>query len=223
MNDPDFHPEAFLVDLDGVLVHSHEAHEQAYEEAFRRHGLELTPAVRALVHDGLGRTRVLAHADVPAEMRRELADAKEEAFLALLDAGALRAADGVEAFLRTLAEAGCPAAVVSNSATAQECVTALGWGGGFRAVVGAGDVQRAKPDPEPYRLGARRLGVRPERCVALEDSEAGASSARAAGAFVVGVGPALDPENVDAWAPSLADVPVARWLAVGERAGGAGR
>ncbi len=223
MNDPDFRPEAFLVDLDGVLVHSHETHLRAYEDAFRRHGVELTPAVRSLVADGIGRTRVLAHADVPAAMREELAEAKEEAFLALLEAGALRPAAGVEAFLRVLKEAGCPAAVVSNSATAEECVAALGWRDGFRTVVGAGDVERAKPDPEPYLEGARRLGVAPERCVAVEDSGAGAASARAAGAFVVGVGPGLAPDEVDAWARALEVLPVARWLGVDEAALEVGR
>lgn len=49
------------------------------------------------------------------------------------------------------------------------------------ARVGAEDVLRGKPDPEPYLLGAKRLGVLPHQCVVFEDSPAGLRSAQAAG------------------------------------------
>ena len=212
MNDPDFRPAAFLVDLDGVLVHSHPVHIEAYERAFAKHGLTLSPETRRLVEDGTGRSRVLAHADVPEELSGVLSEAKEEAFLALVEAGALEAAEGVEAFLKTLKESGCPAAVVSNSATARECVAAMGWSASFRGVIGADDVTRAKPDPEPYRTAAALLGVAPDRCIAVEDSATGAASARAAGTFVVGVGKGVAPDQVDVWGTSLAALPLDRWL-----------
>ncbi|HLY00234.1 MAG TPA: HAD family hydrolase, partial [Roseiarcus sp.] len=51
------------------------------------------------------------------------------------------------------------------------------------------DVSRGKPDPEPFRETARRLGAKPEATVAVEDSDPGARSARAAGLFVVGYAP----------------------------------
>lgn len=49
----------------------------------------------------------------------------------------------------------------------------------FDTVVGGGDVERQKPDPEPYLLAATRLGAK--RAVVLEDSDAGAAAGRAAG------------------------------------------
>ncbi len=45
---------------------------------------------------------------------------------------------------------------------------------------------RLKPDPEPYRLAAKRLRVKAYRCVAFEDTPHGAISARDAGMIVVG-------------------------------------
>lgn len=49
-------------------------------------------------------------------------------------------------------------------------------------VVTADDVRRGKPDPEPFLLAARRLGVTdPSRCVVLEDAPAGLAAAEAAG------------------------------------------
>ena len=136
----------------------------------------------------------------------------EAAFLALVEAGALEPAEGVEDFLRTLRQAGCPAAVVSNSATARECVSAMGWGWAFQGVVGATDVTNVKPDPEPFLTAAGLLGVEARACVAVEDSPTGAAAARAAGPFVVGVGKGVAPDEVDAWVTELSALPLERWL-----------
>ncbi len=55
-------------------------------------------------------------------------------------------------------------------------------------LVTAYDVENGKPFPDPYLLGAKRLGFAASECVVFEDAEAGVRSARAAGAgFVVGV------------------------------------
>jgi HAD superfamily hydrolase (TIGR01509 family) len=57
----------------------------------------------------------------------------------------------------------------------------------FHAVVSSEEVERGKPAPDVYLEAARRLGVRPERAAAIEDSEAGIRSAKAAGMLVVAV------------------------------------
>lgn len=57
----------------------------------------------------------------------------------------------------------------------------------FDVIVSGADVQNAKPDPEPYQLAAKLLGVDPRRCVALEDSPNGVASARGAGCVTVAV------------------------------------
>lgn len=51
----------------------------------------------------------------------------------------------------------------------------------FEAMATRDDVQRVKPDPELYLLAAERLGLRPEECLAVEDSLNGATAAAAAG------------------------------------------
>ena len=53
-------------------------------------------------------------------------------------------------------------------------------------------MSRGKPHPEPYLLAADRLGVRPEACIAIEDSPTGVRSALAAGCSVVGVPHVVD-------------------------------
>jgi beta-phosphoglucomutase-like phosphatase (HAD superfamily) len=59
--------------------------------------------------------------------------------------------------------------------------------GCFDVVVSGDTVTRAKPDPEPYLQAAAALGVPIERCVAVEDSRAGITSALASGARTIGV------------------------------------
>lgn len=53
--------------------------------------------------------------------------------------------------------------------------------------VTAGDVVHGKPSPEGYATAAARLGLAPGDCVVLEDSAAGVTAGRAAGATVLGV------------------------------------
>jgi sugar-phosphatase len=76
-----------------------------------------------------------------------------------------------------------------------------------RAVISAEDVTRGKPDPEPYLLGARRIGVDVNRCVVFEDASAGVMAARTAGVgYVIGVGDHLEGALVDAHIDDLRDV-----------------
>lgn len=54
-------------------------------------------------------------------------------------------------------------------------------------LISADDVTRGKPDPQPYLLAARELGVDPERCVVIEDAPAGVTAGKAAGMTVFAV------------------------------------
>lgn len=77
-------------------------------------------------------------------------------------------------------------------------------------IVCAEDVSHGKPDPEPYRLGAARLGLRPDHILVFEDSVAGIASAKAAGcscvAVKVGVLPGADLAQADRVIPTLEEV-----------------
>ncbi|HVQ41429.1 MAG TPA: HAD family phosphatase [Vicinamibacterales bacterium] len=57
----------------------------------------------------------------------------------------------------------------------------------FAVVVGADDVARSKPAPDPYATAVQRLGIRPEDAVAIEDSHWGLTSAVAAGLRTIAV------------------------------------
>ena len=84
----------------------------------------------------------------------------------------------------------------------------------FSATVSSEEVARGKPAPDVYLEAARRLGVEPERCAAVEDSHAGIRSAKSAGMRVVAIPNASYPpddealELADAVVRSLDDLTV---------------
>ncbi|KAK1231801.1 DL-glycerol-3-phosphatase [Marasmius sp. AFHP31] len=52
--------------------------------------------------------------------------------------------------------------------------------------VAAEDVSKGKPEPDPYLLGAKQCGVKPENCVVFEDAPNGIRSGKAAGCKTIG-------------------------------------
>jgi beta-phosphoglucomutase len=68
----------------------------------------------------------------------------------------------------------------------------------FSLVLSQDDVTRGKPDPQPYLLAADRLGLEPSRMLVLEDTDVGVASAKAAGAYVVGLTRTLGAERMAA-------------------------
>ncbi|WP_028047814.1 HAD family phosphatase [Cellulomonas sp. URHE0023] len=93
---------------------------------------------------------------------------------------------GAHELLVALHAAGVPMALVTSSfaVLAEPFAAAVGL---FDVVVSGDEVSRPKPDPEPYLLAARRLGVDIATCVAVEDSRSGIASAVSSGARTVAI------------------------------------
>jgi HAD superfamily hydrolase (TIGR01509 family) len=93
---------------------------------------------------------------------------------------------GALELLTSLTEAGVRCALVTMSWTrlVDPILAALA-PGVFSAVVTGDTVGRGKPHPEPYLTAARQLDVLAADCLAIEDSDTGATSAAAAGCTVL--------------------------------------
>jgi HAD superfamily hydrolase (TIGR01509 family) len=65
----------------------------------------------------------------------------------------------------------------------------------FNEIVSGDMVLQSKPHPEIYLTAAARIGIKPEHCIALEDSEAGVRAAHAAGMRVFQVPDLIQPSN----------------------------
>lgn len=92
-----------------------------------------------------------------------------------------------------------PLAICSGAARAEiePVLEAAGLTDCFRVIVSSDDVVRGKPDPEGYSSALALLGIDPAAALAVEDTEAGIASARAAGVGrVLALKTTLDPDRL---------------------------
>ena len=76
-------------------------------------------------------------------------------------------------------------------------------------LITAHDVERGKPDPQPYVAGAAALAVDPAECLVIEDAPAGIEAGKAAGMTVLAVATTFEARALaaaDYVVGSLADV-----------------
>ncbi|KZV75120.1 phosphatase [Peniophora sp. CONT] len=94
---------------------------------------------------------------------------------------------------------------ICTSATRSYATSALEIVGIDRAesFVYAEDVQKGKPMPDPYLLGASKLGVDPTKCLVVEDAPAGVRSGHAAGCKTLGVVTSHSREVMEAVSPTF--------------------
>lgn len=182
---------AFLFDLDGTLVDTVYRHVQAWQEAFLRIDLLLS-AWR--IHRRIGMS---GDQMVPALLRdcgRKLA--KEEIKKIEKSHGEIygrlvpdaRPLPGARQLLEELTRLGRAWAIITSSEPkkAEPMLKMLGIGS-EDTVVTRGEVQSAKPEPEPFYVGAERLGVKINDCVVIGDSVWDLLSAQRARALGVGL------------------------------------
>src|SRR5207244_8549464 len=96
---------------------------------------------------------------------------------------------GVRELIAAARAAGKRLALASSSKRAwiDATLSALALDDVFEAIVAGEEVATGKPAPDIYLEAARRIGVAPERCIAIEDSPKGVVSANAAGMYVIGL------------------------------------
>lgn len=171
--------DALLVDLDGTLVDSSGPVHRAWAEFAERHGLDPEEVER------------FAHGRPSRETIRLLVPgADHEAEARALEQAELTDTDGVTALpgAAELLSGQKRLAIVTSCSTALAETRLRAAGLPIPAVLVSSDgLERGKPDPTCFEIGARRLGVDPARCVVLEDAPAGVEAGRAAGAAVIAV------------------------------------
>ena len=58
-------------------------------------------------------------------------------------------------------------------------------------------IKNSKPDPEVFLQAAEKVGIKTEKCLVIEDADAGVEAGKRAGMRVLGVGSAKNNENAD--------------------------
>ncbi|MGW3151594.1 MULTISPECIES: HAD family hydrolase [Streptomyces] len=173
-----------LLDLDGTLVLSEDAHRQSWHAVFDAWGMSVADSEYEQYY--MGRRP----ADALGSMPGPWAAADIEHIIAamtgfLLDrADTIPAVSGAADLIRRLHGQGVPVAVVTSAGTvwAQRLLEdVLKVRSLVDVVVTSEQVTHGKPSPEGYLAACRALGVSPQQCMAFEDSLAGLRALTAAG------------------------------------------
>ena len=175
---------AVLFDMDGTLVDSEPIWFEVLRAVMPEFGGDLPEDAHASLHGSdrattttILQTRYGLGGDAQAFWERVV----EDLVVAL---GRARAMPNAAAWVEATAAASVPRAVVSNSphAMIRASLEPHAWAAHLPVRISVEDVARGKPEPDGYLLAAERLGVAADRCLVVEDSEAGARAAIAAGA-----------------------------------------
>jgi HAD superfamily hydrolase (TIGR01509 family) len=180
--------------MDGLLIDSEPLWLQAETAVMARLGAGWTEGDQgALLGGSLDRTvrYLLAKATRPVPPK-VVGEWLMSDIIARVGRGGVPLRPGARELLAAVAAAGLPTALVTSSERSFMDAVLASTGLRFDALVCAEDVTATKPDPEPYLLAAKLLGVPPADCFALEDSPNGVASAEAAGCRVFAV-PSLVP------------------------------
>jgi len=189
-------------------VDSQAYHWRSWQEALAADGVTVTEE-RFRASFGQRNDLILREwlgAGATPERIARVGEAKEAGYRRLVASGGLAPLPGAAEWLRRLGDAGWRQAIASSAPRLNIDVVlrVLGLAHRFGALVAAEDVRHGKPAPDVFVTAAARLAVAPERCVVVEDAEAGIEAARRAGMRAVGVGGV---RSADVAVRSLTDLP----------------
>ena len=190
--------QALIFDCDGVLADTErDGHRVAFNKAFTAKGLDLEWSVERygeLLKTAGGKERMRRHFDEtgwpgPEAGRdtfiKDLHKLKTDLFMELIESGRLPLRSGVARVIDEAIAAGLKLAVCSTSSerAVQAAVNImLGPERAAYLPIFAGDMVPAKkPDPAIYKLARDQLGLDPDRCVVIEDSNNGLRASIGAG------------------------------------------
>ena len=188
--------QAVIFDLDGVVVSTDEFHFLAWQQLalekeipFSREDNEKLKGVSRMESlEIILRRSPNKYSD---HAKEQMAERKNSFYRDLLKK--LTPADvlpGVLRFLQDLRARKIRAAIGSSSKNAVPILGAIGLADAFEAIADGTQIKRSKPHPEVFLLAASLLNVAPQRCLVVEDAEAGVEAGLAAGMKVLAVGSA---------------------------------
>lgn len=186
--------EAVIFDMDGVIADTVGLHYEANQHIAKKLSVTFSEEMNQSLQ-GLSREKTvraicdLTGEEVSDEQVKQLSELRNEQYQRLI--AELTPADalpGIYSFIRELKEKKISIALASASTNAPRVLSRLQLIDAFDVIVDVQKVRRGKPDPEIFLTAAQLLGVSSNRCVAIEDGEAGLTGILQTEMFAVGVG-----------------------------------
>ena len=196
---PILQQEAFIFDMDGVLLDSERLYIECCVEAAAR--LDMKNIVETC-HRCIGVTtevtrKILVEAYQDEELVSRFTAMAVDIYRQKYQAGLLTLKPGVTELLRELKNRNWKTAVASSTATdiVRKELKDAGVICYFDEIIGGDQVSRSKPNPDIFLKAAEKLGTLPGQCVVIEDSFNGIRAAKAAGMTAIMVPDQLQPDE----------------------------
>ncbi|MED9903964.1 MAG: beta-phosphoglucomutase [Lachnospiraceae bacterium] len=193
--------QAVIFDLDGVICSTDRFHYMAWKQIANKLHIRFDEQINHRLR-GVSRMESLEiileqyGGTLNIEEKQRLADEKNTIYRELLAQMSKKdLAVEVKHTLDGLRKMGIKLAIGSSSKNAGYILERLGLEHFFDAVSDGNNISRSKPDPEVFLKAAEFLKVSPEKCLVVEDAEAGIRAAAAGGFESAGIGMAAGCED----------------------------
>lgn len=182
------HVHAVLLDIDGTLVDSNDAHARAWVKALAASGREVPfSAVRPLI--GMGGDKLLPRVSGLDAERGEGKRVSERRAQIFLDEFVphLQPTRGADRLLRDLSEADLRLVVATSAKKAElePLLKVCGADKWIESATSSDDAERSKPDPDILGAAIEKLGLPRDQVVMLGDTPYDVEAARRAGVRVI--------------------------------------
>lgn len=185
-------------DMDGVIANTGPIHFKAWRNLALEKGVNLT-------EEEFRKTFGMRNPDILKKLFGELSEEqinslsfkKEENFRSLAEQG-IEPLPGVVELIQKFKKANFKQAIASSTPleNINLILRKLKISNFFETIVSDEDVTYGKPDPESFLIASRRLGLKPEECLVIEDSSAGVKAGKSAGMKVIAVTNTLPKEKL---------------------------
>ncbi len=201
---------AFIFDLDGVLTDTAEYHFQAWKRMTDEEGIPFTRQDNEQLR-GVSRRAslelILKGVKLPEEKILELMERKNSYYLeSITQITKKDLIPGSIELLKKLKARNFKLALASASKNAPLVINNLGISKLFDVIADGSSVAKSKPAPDLFLYSANQLAVEPNKCMVVEDAEAGIIAAKAAEMWTIGIGPEERVGAADFIYHSVADI-----------------
>ena len=181
--------KGILFDMDGLILDTEKLYTRFWQEAANALGYPMTKeqamGLRSLNKE-IGAAKLKSYFDRPIDYEA-VRTKRVELMSAYIDENGVEAKPGIVELLTFLKEKGIKTAIATSSPIERtiKYLTSVGLKDSFDELISGYMVKNGKPYPDIYLLAAEKLGLRPNECLALEDSPSGILSGSRAGCYPI--------------------------------------
>lgn len=184
--------KAFIFDFDGVIVDSVILHEKAEAETCQKFNVHV-PQEERVRFRGRKIDEIFEECSklygTGNESIDEMVSYKTKLYLKYAP-DELKLVPGIIDFLNTINNSGvyrCAITTSGQEVVQKRIMEQFNLSRFFEIVVTSRDVNRGKPDPEPYTVTVKKLQLQPNECLVIEDAVNGIQSAKISGCHTCGL------------------------------------